>query len=402
MKPIVEVKGIYKQYRLGEHLEYLSLRDSITNFFGGRSTETSDLFYALEDINFEINPGESVGILGKNGAGKSTLLKILSKITFPTKGEITMRARVASLLEVGTGFHSELTGRENIYFNGTILGMKKHEINRCFDSIVDFAGVESFLSTPLKRYSSGMSVRLAFVVAAHLEPELMIVDEVLAVGDVEFQKKCIQKMNQIVTEGRTILFVSHNTQMLGKLCDRGILLNKGRMISDDAMDKVIDHYLSQNEELDTNNLTERSQIKSDDFSIYKVELFDKDDHLLKHVRSGAYLKLRIYYSNQDSKLKNFSFNVLLADSWMRDLVCFTSESLPDFTIPITSKGYFEVEIQKLLLLPGVYFLSFYVKEKARHLEYIERAYPVEVIFNDYYGSGLLPSVGTLMDYRINV
>jgi len=241
MNPIVEVKDLWKEYRRGAQKEkYLSLRDHLFRSLkpGGKK----ETFWALQDINFEVYPGDSLAIIGKNGAGKSTLLKILSKITPPTKGEITLRGRLASLLEVGTGFHPELTGRENIYLNGSILGLTRQEINRQFDAIVDFSGVESFLETPLKHYSSGMQLRLAFAVAAHLEPEILVIDEVLTVGDAEFQKKCFGKMSEVSQSGRTILFVSHNITAIRSLCPRAILLSAGQLIVDHHTDAVISDY----------------------------------------------------------------------------------------------------------------------------------------------------------------
>src|SRR5215210_2822992 len=207
-------------------------------------TGNSAYVWSLKDINFEIQQGDAVGIIGRNGAGKSTLLKILSRVTSPTTGRVKAKGRIASLLEVGTGFHPELSGRENIFLNGAILGMRKKEIARKFDEIVDFAGVERYIDTPVKRYSSGMYVRLAFAVAAYLESEILIVDEVLAVGDAEFQKKCIGKMQDISQQqGKTVLFVSHNMQAITNLCSRVVLLNKGSIIQDDAPSKVIQNYL---------------------------------------------------------------------------------------------------------------------------------------------------------------
>lgn len=204
----------------------------------------SDIFWALTDVTFEIKRGERVGIIGRNGAGKSTLLKILCRITEPSRGIAKVRGKVTSLLEVGTGFHQELTGRENVYLNGSILGMTKREIDRKFDQIVDFSGVEKFIDTPVKRYSSGMKVRLAFSVAAHLDPEVLIVDEVLAVGDADFQKKCINKMQDIGSEGRTILFVSHNMQAITRLCSRAIFIEDGKIVDDGPSDKVVHGYLT--------------------------------------------------------------------------------------------------------------------------------------------------------------
>lgn len=203
-----------------------------------------DILWALRDVSFQVQQGEVVGIIGVNGAGKSTLLKVISRITPPTKGKITIRGRVSSLLEVGTGFHPELTGRENVYLNGTILGMRKREVDRKFDEIIDFSGVEKFLDTPVKRYSMGMRVRLAFAVAAHLEPEILIIDEVLAVGDAEFQKKCLNKMEDVSSEGRTVIFVSHNMAAITRLCPRGILLSAGSVIEDGETHAIVSAYLT--------------------------------------------------------------------------------------------------------------------------------------------------------------
>ncbi len=254
---IIEVKGIGKKYSINhERGRYVALRDVLTNiaksplsFLKKKAKEVVGLekkeeFWALKDINFTVARGEVVGIIGANGAGKSTLLKILSQITPPTEGEIILRGRVGSLLEVGTGFHPELTGRDNIFLNGAILGMRRHEIASKFDQIVEFAGIEKFLDTPVKHYSSGMYVRLAFSVAAHMEPDILVVDEVLAVGDAEFQKKCLGKMEDITKkDGRTILFVSHNLGAIQQLCNQTILLNKGRLADYGPSDKIVNSYL---------------------------------------------------------------------------------------------------------------------------------------------------------------
>ncbi len=228
----------YKKYRSLYKFKESELQESSSN------PESSGLLWALKDISFEINRGETVGIVGRNGAGKSTLLKVLSRITHPTKGSLEINGRTASLLEVGTGFHQELTGRENVYLNGTILGMRKLEVDKKFDEIVEFSGVEKFLGTPVKRYSSGMRVRLAFAVAAHLEPEILVVDEVLAVGDAAFQKKCLNKMKDVSQSGRTVLFVSHNMAAVSRLCERGILLENGAVVKDGPIHDVVSAYMT--------------------------------------------------------------------------------------------------------------------------------------------------------------
>ena len=238
MKPILRVEKLSKQYRIGaREAAYGTLRDSLVEAVRaplrrlrrGNGNSNYDSIWALKDVSFEVAPGEVVGIIGRNGAGKSTLLKVLSRITEPSRGRVELYGRVASLLEVGTGFHPELTGRENLYLNGAILGMRKAEIDRKFDEIVDFADLEKFLDTPVKRYSSGMYMRLAFAVASHLEPEILMVDEVLAVGDAQFQKKCLGKMGDVAREGRTVLFVSHNMVAVQGLCGRAIWLHDGQM-----------------------------------------------------------------------------------------------------------------------------------------------------------------------------
>lgn len=251
--PVIQARSLSKRYRLGT-LGAGTLRDEIQNWWARlRGTAgagaTKDDYWALRDVSFDIAEGEVVGIIGRNGAGKSTLLKILSRITEPTSGEARIRGRVASLLEVGTGFHPELSGRENIYLNGTILGMTKAEVRAKFAEIIDFSGIERFIDTPVKRYSSGMYVRLAFAVAAHLDPEILIVDEVLAVGDVEFQNKCLGKMGQIADGGRTVLFVSHNPQALQRLTTRCVLLKAGQVEADGPTSEVISQYTGAGQSL---------------------------------------------------------------------------------------------------------------------------------------------------------
>ncbi len=262
MSIVIKVENLSKQYRLGL-VSSGSLGDDITRWWckirgkedpllkiGETNDRTkkgeSNYVWSLKDINFEVKKGEILGIIGKNGAGKSTLLKILSKVTGPTTGSIKTKGKIASLLEVGTGFHPELTGKENIYLNGSILGMRKFEITERLDEIIDFAGIERYIDTPVKRYSSGMYVRLAFAVAAHLQPDILIVDEVLAVGDAEFQKKCIGKMKDVASEGRTVLLVSHNMASIKSICNRGILLEDGKIVKNGAVEDVISYYLNNN------------------------------------------------------------------------------------------------------------------------------------------------------------
>ncbi len=237
----IRVEGLSKRYAIGRAV-HGSFREQLAELLHLGAAKRVEDFWALRDVSFQVPRGEALGIVGRNGAGKSTLLKLLSRITYPTSGRIEICGRVASLLEVGTGFHPELTGRENIFLNGTILGMSRQEVRQRFDEIVDFSGVAQFLDTPVKRYSSGMYVRLAFSVAAHLEPEILIVDEVLAVGDAEFQAKCLGKMDSVAREGRTVLLVSHNLGALRSLCTTGILLDRGRLVTQDTMGRCIEAY----------------------------------------------------------------------------------------------------------------------------------------------------------------
>jgi lipopolysaccharide transport system ATP-binding protein len=249
----VRVQGLGKRYRMGETVGYKMLRESITTGFSSLfrlarpshdTAETSrGYFWALKDVSFEARQGEVIGMIGGNGAGKSTMLKILSRITTPTEGYAEMYGRTGSLLEVGTGFHAELTGRENIYLNGAVLGMKQAEITRKFEEIVEFSGVRKFLDTPVKHYSSGMYVRLAFSVAAHLEPDILIIDEVLAVGDIDFQKKCLGKIHEVAGQGRTVILVSHALDTVKSFCTRAILLKNGKVEMDGGVEEVVGHYL---------------------------------------------------------------------------------------------------------------------------------------------------------------
>ena len=351
MKPIIEVKNLSKKYRIGERQRYLSLRDSVGSLSSGKNTEGSASekkteFWALDDVSFDIQAGESVGIIGRNGAGKSTLLKILSRITPPTKGNVILRGRMASLLEVGTGFHPELTGRENVYFNGSILGLKKAEIQAKFDEIVDFSGVEQFIDTPLKHYSSGMQLRLAFSVAAHLEPEILVIDEVLAVGDAEFQKKCLGKMDEVSKGGRTVLFVSHNISMLEKLCQRRIVLNNGRIQKDGNMLESLHFYT---------NLLEKKKLDSRlplsiDFNLILENLEIK----LQKESTSIFL---IFKFKNKPKILDFCL-IINSLSGVRI-------SIIDLRPKITTVQYSEyeatwkIETAKLNLVNGVYSIGIY-------------------------------------------
>ena len=289
MKPVIEVNHVWKEYQKGIDRRYKSLRDTIVGIPSRLFVEEKEKFWALEDIDIKVEAGESLGIIGRNGAGKSTLLKILSRITPPTKGEIILRGRVASLLEVGTGFHPELTGRENIFFNGSVLGMKYHEIKRKFDEIVDFSGVEGFIDTPLKHYSSGMQMRLAFSVAAHLDSEILLIDEVLAVGDSDFQKKCIGKMDDVSkADGKAILFVSHNMNLISQLCNYAFLLAKGKICEKGQSKELIQNYLKTFKSNDNYVL---SEIIYNTDKVIKVEIFEAIE--------AKRIKKHVFYRSED-------------------------------------------------------------------------------------------------------
>lgn len=301
MPKIIEVRNLSKCYMINhENKEkYTALRDVITNNtkklfsftnWKSASPKKNEQFWALKDINFDVNQGDRIGIVGRNGAGKSTLLKILSRITESTSGSIKIKGRIASLLEVGTGFHPELTGKENIYLNGAILGMSKNEINKHFDAIVDFAEIEKFLDTPVKKYSSGMYVRLAFAVAAHLEPEILIIDEVLAVGDAQFQKKCIGKMEEVSkNEGRTILFVSHNMGVVSTFCNSAILLNKGTIDFIGNTQETINKYLRISEI----QKSYHAEITDKDFYVSQAEVLNSEQIPTNNFKSSEFIHLKI-------------------------------------------------------------------------------------------------------------
>jgi lipopolysaccharide transport system ATP-binding protein len=289
MSVAIDAQRLSKRYRLGEfQAAYGTLRESLVHA-GRRLTGKDHRFqthelWALDDVSFRVNEGEVLGVIGRNGAGKSTLLKVLTRITTPTKGRVEIRGRVGSLLEVGTGFHPELTGRENIYLNGAILGMKRREIQQKLPDMVEFSGVEGFLDTPVKRYSSGMYVRLAFSVAAHLEPEILLVDEVLAVGDAEFQRRCLGRMEDFGANGRTVLFVSHNMQAIAQLCDRALLLEHGRVVQDGRSEDVVAHYLQTSAGAGSTRTWDLDSAPGDELvRLLSVRIVDRDGGAVDYV-----------------------------------------------------------------------------------------------------------------------
>jgi lipopolysaccharide transport system ATP-binding protein len=422
---IITVENLGKEYVLSHQKResYTLLRDVMTNSVknmgrklirpflshGPSSTDpTHEEFWALKDVSFEIARGERVGIIGRNGAGKSTLLKILSRITEPTEGRVRIRGRVASLLEVGTGFHPELTGRENIYLNGAILGMTRAEIKSKFDEIVSFAEVEKFLDTPVKHYSSGMYVRLAFAVAAHLEPEILVVDEVLAVGDAQFQKKCLGKMDDVsATEGRTVLFVSHNMAAIQKLCQKVILLNSGKIVGVGDPEVLVDKYLSDSANMAHTSLIERKDRQGTGdirFTAVKIQNATNDvDSLI----SGKYAKFACYFENKSHRdLKNFSVVIGIDDHLGNRLALLSSEITDEvFSIVPKHANCVEVQIERLPLTQGRYGFTIFSTINGIPADWIQNAGFFTVESGDYYGTGKIPPAGQgnfFIDYKFNL
>lgn len=367
---IIKVEGLGKQYLLNKSLSQKS--DTLfENFLKGvkglkdiaKKKEFVD-FWALNNVSFEIEKGDRVGIIGRNGAGKSTLLKILSRITPPTKGRVEITGRVASLLEVGTGFHGDLSGRENIYLNGSILGMNKHEIDRKFDEIVAFSEIEKFLDTPVKRYSSGMYVRLAFAVAAHLEPEILIIDEVLSVGDAAFQKKCLGKMEEVSeNEGRTVLFVSHSISTVKKLCNYGIMLNSGTLALQGDINSVINHYeksysqLFNKSEADNGSIYYNDKIVADKFSVKSIRLYSSNNLGLINATTFDGLKIETEFYSPREVLYG-SINIFIKT--INDVVVLRFGTAPDQGVDFPfKKGLNKImlTIPKLPLPEGQYVVS---------------------------------------------
>ncbi len=403
MTPILEIKQLSKKYTLRTTRSYLSLRDSLAGVF--RSSKASQELWALKDVSFNINQGESVGIIGRNGAGKSTLLKILSKITPPTSGHIKARGRVASLLEVGTGFHPELSGRENIYLNGSILGLRKQEIDLKFDEIVDFAGTEQFLETPLKHYSSGMKLRLAFSVAAFLEPEIMVIDEVLAVGDAAFQKKCLGKMSEVTQGGRTVIFVSHNMGAIRQLCPRTIVLDNGQKQFDGNSDEAVDFYLKESKAVaDSIPLSERQDRKGTQLFSFQDVTFHVNgiQQPVLHITTGQAVTITCKFKS-DTSLKEKEVDVSIAFYNLTGNFLFAcrSDVVGNHLIVKDQEGSFHCKFDRNPLKTGRYWYNVIAFHKGQVLDNVVQAGFIEVQTGDFYGTGKLPApgrAGVCVDY----
>ncbi len=414
-KTIIKVDNLGKKYIISHKApeQYTALRDVITNKAKAiaskflttatkdKPVSTRENFWALKNISFEVSKGEVLGIIGRNGAGKTTLLKILSRITKPTTGRIHIKDQVSSLLEVGTGFHPELTGRENIFLNGAILGMSKAEIKSKFDEIVAFAETEKFLDTPVKKYSSGMYVRLAFAVAAHLEPEILIIDEVLAVGDAEFQKKCLGKMGDIASKGRTILFVSHNMGAIQKLCDRVIIITQGQISFVGKTHRGIQNYLqSKNSHIGVPLRKRNDRIGTGALKFHSYDLKTLNGDPINTVSSGLGFRITLNYKVV-SAVEDIQIALNIRSPEGQPLFCInTHYSLPN-RLNFSKNGSLSCDICKLPLPPGKYPVDVWAGMGYKAIDSIENAFTIDVISGDYYGTGRLPNIkhGILIDHR---
>ncbi|MBM4073100.1 MAG: ABC transporter ATP-binding protein [Planctomycetes bacterium] len=398
MSHAITVEGLSKRYRIqpgAERSPYRTLRESLVDLvkrpWRGASNDKID-FWALDDVSFQVGRGEVLGVIGRNGAGKSTLLKVLSRITPPTLGQVSLHGRVGSLLEVGTGFHPELTGRENVFLNGAILGMSRGEIQRKFDDIVEFAGLHDFLETPVKRYSTGMFMRLAFSVAAHIQPEILLIDEVLAVGDVGFQKKCLGKMGEVAREGRTVLFVSHQMDALMNICPRSILLEQGKIIAQGPTSDVIERYFASQQSMLSARLDQRQDRKGRKrFQFTETWIEDMDGQRLPSVLAGQSIKLVATYETTDPRLVSpltVSFAVCMAQGApvTRFVSDVPGEPLPD---DVPARGRIECVIPRMPFNVGRYFYDV-LAESGPEFEmedWVQGAGWLIVEAGDFWGTG---------------
>jgi len=394
----IRVENLGKLYRIGEREPYKTLRDSLARSFRrwrhlGSLEKRDQYIWALKGVSFKVSKGEVVGIIGRNGAGKSTLLKILSRITEPTEGNAEIYGRVGSLLEVGTGFHPELTGRENIYLSGAILGMKKREIDRKFDEIVSFAELRKFNDTPLKYYSSGMQVRLGFAVAAHLEPEILLVDEVLAVGDVAFQKKCLGKIDEVTKEGRTVLFVSHNMAAVQNLCQRCILLDSGQIVAEGETTKVITKYLASSSQREVGDLSLRKdRVGNGSIRFESISFHHENGDRTSTFLSGEDLLIRLSYSVHQVLSHGATMLVAIGvqDVYGDTLFWCSNELTAEIQREWPKDGEVICRIPKLPLPRGSYNINIYVAANGIVADWVTDAARFSVEDSDFYGTGRMP------------
>jgi lipopolysaccharide transport system ATP-binding protein len=390
----IEVEDLGKRFEIGAAPGgYMLLTEQLTERFRrrGRRPEKQD-FWALRDIGFEVQQGETFGVIGHNGAGKSTLLKILSRITPPTVGEARLRGRVGALLEVGTGFHPELTGRENVFLNGAILSMKRQEIQRRFDEIVEFADIGPFIDTPVKRYSTGMQLRLAFSVAAHLEPEILIIDEVLAVGDIGFQQKCLDRMEGASREGRTIVFISHNLAAVRNLCNRGMLLSEGRMKAMGPVSEVIDEYVGEMESDLPRSLRERkNRDGSGDLRFVDLHL-ERNGHVIDSPSTGEDCDIVLTYETaRDEPFRTVNFGIsIFGLEESSPMLHLSSETAGSVFRNVPPRGEARCRLHNCPLPAGQYFMSLWADATGDLLDGVHRAFDMTVAGGDFYGSGRQP------------
>ncbi|UFS69722.1 ABC transporter ATP-binding protein [Geomonas sp. RF6] len=406
MSTVINVENLGKKYLLrhaGQGAASGSFREMLSEGAkrvgrriigaGGGSHAPCEEFWALRDVSFQIRQGDRIGIIGRNGAGKSTLLKILSRITDPSSGSVSIRGRVASLLEVGTGFHPELTGRENIFLNGAILGMGRQEIRKKFDEIVDFAEIERFLDTPVKRYSSGMYVRLAFAVAAHLEPEILLVDEVLAVGDAQFQKKCLGKMEEVSARGgRTVVFVSHNMATISSLCNRTILLEKGSVCADGDTSVVIERYLAGVNEQAAISLRDRTDRTGNGaIRFTEVTLVNERGDQVASFASGECAKLILSFQRGAPTVKELRVDLGIDNSAGERIFWMSNDTLGKVFREVGPSALaVEITLPRLQLSPGRYFFTIFASAGGEVVDWIQNAGAFFVEGGDYYRTGRLP------------
>ena len=399
----ISIENISKAYKIGLETKTDSFKSVAMEFlknprkrfqsrFGAMDDDAEDTYWALRDVSFEVQRGEVIGLIGRNGAGKSTLLKVLSRIVEPTSGRAVMRGRVSSLLEVGTGFHPELTGRENVYLNGAILGMKREEIKRKFDQIVEFSEVGKFLDTQVKRYSSGMYVRLAFSVAAHLDPEIMIVDEVLAVGDQAFQQKCLGKMGDVMREGRTIVFVSHSMDNIASLCNSVIHMKKGRPSGKLTMEEGVRSYLDEASASDNLPLSQkpRSQAIKHDPIFHGLKTRTAAGESIT-VPVGSGVTFDVNMQNFADVPGNLTLGIGLSNSRGHRVALFHTEYQQGKTFRGASNMTLSCEVPSLPLAPGSYSIDLVLADGYNMIERVERAGAIEVLFADTFGTGKLPT-----------
>jgi lipopolysaccharide transport system ATP-binding protein len=392
----IRVEDLAKRYTIGNTAGGYSrltedLSDALGRLIGRRPDDrieaTKRELWALRDVGFEIGEGEVVGVIGRNGAGKTTLLKVMARITEPTFGRVELRGRVGSLLEVGTGFHPELTGRENVFLNGAILGMRRREILAKFDDIVGFAEVERFLDTPVKRYSSGMYVRLAFAVAAFLEPEILFIDEVLSVGDQAFQQRCIGRMGEIAHSGRTILFVSHNLASVAALCERALLLEAGTVVRDGRVDDVLEHYISSVQTLAGESLEDRLDRQGDGrLRIVRADVVGADG---SPPRVGSNAEIRLAYRT-DVPEAEVGVSVAVEGPLGEPVFVCSSRVTGDVLAATSPSGELVCSLPGLQLLPGRYSLSLYIEVNGVLADWVRNALFFDVFEDDVFGSGSLP------------